>query len=247
MMSPSMTSLAQRQSATVVLPTYNEALNLESLVTELLARPVVAGVVVVDDNSPDGTGQIADRLTLRHRGRVHVLHRQGPRGYSPAARDGMAHAASFGTEFIVQMDADGSHDPVHLEDMLLAAAHADLVIGSRYVRGGSVVNWSWQRRWLSRFANAYVRRVLHLKIRDCTSGFRVWRRVLLERLIGRQRAWSEGYAFLVEMVFLAEREHARMAEIPIAFVERQLGLSKMSWRIIAESAVVPWMLVRHEP
>jgi len=145
------------------------------------------------------------------------------------------------------MDADGSHDPAHITEMLRAAGHADLVIGSRYVRGGTVVNWPLRRRLLSRFANAYVRGILGLSVRDCTSGFRWWRTSLLERLIARPHLWSDGYAFLVEMLVLAERERARVIEVPIAFIERQQGLSKMSWRIIAESAVVPWRLRRTKP
>jgi dolichol-phosphate mannosyltransferase len=231
-------------SAAVVLPTYNESLNLEPLVARLLACDEVASVVIVDDDSPDGTGAIADRLAARYRGRVHAVHRTGPRGYSPATREGMALALELGADFVVQMDADGSHDPSQIPEMRASAAHADLVIGSRYVRGGSVVNWPLRRRLLSMFANAYVRGVLHLPARDCTSGFRWWRRPLLERLVAQPRRWSDGYAFLVEMLFLAARERARIVEIPIAFVERTQGRSKMSWRIMAESGVVPWRLAR---
>jgi dolichol-phosphate mannosyltransferase len=234
-------------SATIVLPTYNESPNLERLVDRLVALDSVAGVVIVDDDSPDGTGAIADALAARHRGVVHAVHREGPRGYSLASRKGIAHAIGLGTDFIVQMDADGSHDPAHITEMLRAAGHADLVIGSRYVRGGTVVNWPLRRRLLSRFANAYVRGILGLSVRDCTSGFRWWRTSLLERLIARPHLWSDGYAFLVEMLVLAERERARVIEVPIAFIERQQGLSKMSWRIIAESAVVPWRLRRTKP
>lgn len=231
-------------SATVVVPTYNESLTLERLVPQLMTCSAVAGVVIVDDQSPDGTGAVADRLAVRYPGRVHVVHRRGVRGYSPASREGMAVALDLGTDFIIQMDADGSHAPEHIPQLLHGMMQADVAIGSRYVPGGRVVNWPLRRRWLSRLANAYVRNVLRLRTRDCTSGFRSWRRPLLQRLVTRPRAWSEGYAFLVEMVCLAHREHARIAEVPIVFVERQLGVSKMSWRVIAESAVVPWALAR---
>jgi dolichol-phosphate mannosyltransferase len=230
--------------ATIVLPTYNESLNLERLVSELFACENVGNVVIVDDDSPDGTGAIADTLPARHAGRVFVLHRRGTRGYSAATREGMAIAINLGADCIVQMDADGSHNPIHLHDMLRAMEQADLVIGSRYVHGGRVVNWPLRRRCLSRFANAYVRRIVHLRTDDCTSGFRAWRPSLLQGLLARRRAWSDGYAFLVEMLVLAEREHARIVEVPIAFIERQEGRSKMSWRIIAESAIVPWALAR---
>jgi dolichol-phosphate mannosyltransferase len=230
--------------ATVVLPTYNESLNLERLVTQLMACDTVASAVIVDDDSPDGTGAIADALEAQYRDRVYALHRYTRRGYSAASRHGMARAMDLGSDVIVQMDADRSHDPVHLADMFRALESADLVIGSRYVRGGTVVNWSRRRRWLSRYANVYVRRVGELATRDCTSGFRAWRRSLLANLLAQRTPWSEGYAFLVEMLFLAERAHARIVEVPIAFTERQGGRSKMSWKIIAESAIVPWTLDR---
>ena len=231
-------------TAAIVIPTYNESLNLERLVTQLMSYEIVTGVVIVDDASPDGTAIIADSLAVRHGGRVSVIHRHGTRGYSPASRDGMRFALGLRADFIVQMDADGSHNPIHLAEMFRAMDRADLVIGSRYVPGGAVVNWPLRRRWLSRFANAYVRRVLRLETSDCTSGFRSWRRSLLERLLRQRRAWSAGYAFLVEMLFLARLENASIVEVPITFIERQHGHSKMSWRVILESALVPWTLVR---
>lgn len=231
-------------TATVVLPTYNESRNLESLVTQLMACDSVARAVIVDDDSPDGTGAIADALEAQYRDRVYALHRYSTRGYSAASRYGMACALDLGTDVIVQMDADRSHNPAHLADMFRALENADLVIGSRYVRGGTIENWSLTRRWLSRSANVYVRRVVDLSTRDCTSGFRAWRSSLLAKLLAQRKLWSDGYAFLVEMVFLAERAHARIAEVPIAFTERQEGRSKMSWKIIAESAIVPWTLDR---
>jgi dolichol-phosphate mannosyltransferase len=228
--------------STVVLPTYNESLNLQRLVTQLMGCDRVSSVVVVDDDSPDGTGAIADALEAQYPDRVYTVHRHSKRGYGAASRHGMARAMDLGTDVIVQMDADGSHDPAHLADMFRALEGADLVIGSRYVVGGTVVNWPLRRRWLSRYANVYVRRVVDLSMNDCTSGFRVWRRSLVANLLAQRKPWSEGYAFLVEMVFLAERAHARIVEVPIAFTERQEGHSKMSWKIIAESVVVPWTL-----
>src|SRR5262245_26804445 len=178
---------AIRMRASVVVPTYNEASNLEHLVTQLASHDSVANVIVVDDASPDGTGAIADALAARYPGRVRAVHRRGRRGYSPATRDGIAVASGLPPDAIVQMDADGSHDPAHLSDMLRALESSDLVIGSRYVRGGTVVNWPLRRRWLSRFANGYVRSVLSLGTHDSTSGFRAWRRPLLERLMARPR------------------------------------------------------------
>jgi len=228
--------------AVIVLPTYNESPNLAPLVERILRYDAVAAIVIVDDDSPDGTGTIADALETQHRSRVRVVHRRGRRGYGPASREGFGIAMQLSTDVIVQMDADGSHDPVHIPDMLAAAERAGLVIGSRYVAGGKVVNWPLRRRLLSRFANAYVQRVLHLPTRDCTSGFRVWRRSLLERLMTLPRDWSDGYAFLVQMLFLAVRERSAIVEIPIVFIERHHGRSKMSLRIMAESGVVPWRL-----
>jgi dolichol-phosphate mannosyltransferase len=227
----------------IVLATYNERPNIERLVTRLADLDGVVRIIVADDQSPDGTGAIADDLARRFPGRVHVLHRSGPRGYGMACREAMALALESAVDFIVQMDADGSHDPSFIQDMVAAGEGADVTIGSRYVAGGSVINWPWRRHVLSRFANVYVRALLALPARDCTSGFRCWRPSALAAAL-RYRSRSNGYAFLVEMLWAAVSAGASVAEVPIAFVEREHGVSKMSHRVIAESAIVPWRLRR---
>jgi dolichol-phosphate mannosyltransferase len=226
-----------------VLPTYNERANIERLVTRLARNDDIARIIVADDQSPDGTGAIADTLAGRFAGRLHVLHRSGTRGYGMACREAMGLALQAGVDLIFQMDADGSHDPSFIPTMVAAAEEADLTIGSRYVPGGSVINWPWRRRALSRFANFYVRALLGLPARDCTSGFRCWRPSALAAAL-RYRSRSDGYAFLVEMLWAAVSAGASVAEVPIAFVEREHGVSKMSHRVIAESAIVPWRLRR---
>lgn len=230
-------------SVFVVLPTYNERSNIERMLTRLAALDAVTGIVVADDQSPDGTGAAADALAAQYPGRIHVLHRSGPRGYGQATRDGMELAISRGADLVLQMDADGSHDPQFIPAMIATTADADVSIGSRYVPGGSVVNWPLRRRLLSRFANFYVRTILGLPARDCTSGFRCWRAGVLAPAL-QQRTRSNGYAFLVEMLWGAVRGGARVAEVPIAFIEREHGVSKMSRRVIAESVVIPWRLRR---
>jgi dolichol-phosphate mannosyltransferase len=235
--------MSARRRLLIVLPTYNERANIERLVTHLVEVDGVTRIIIADDESPDGTGTIADDLARRLPGRIHVLHRTGARGYGMACREAMALALQSGADFIVQMDADGSHDPSFIPEMVAAAAGADVTIGSRYVPGGTVVNWPWRRRVLSRFANFYVRALLALPTRDCTSGFRCWRPGALAAAL-RYRTRSNGYAFLVEMLWAAVSAGASVAEVPIAFVEREHGVSKMSRRVIAESAIVPWRLRR---
>jgi dolichol-phosphate mannosyltransferase len=225
----------------VIIPTYNERANLPAIVAQLLAMASLR-ILVVDDGSPDGTGTIADALAGASDGRVSVIHRSGPRGLGRSYVDGMRHAIGSDATHICQMDADLSHDPADVPRLLQASAAADLVIGSRYVPGGSLENWARHRVVLSVTANWYVRAITHLPVHDCTSGFRCWRRELLERLpLGRIR--SDGYAFQVEMAWEAYRAGGRITEEPITFVERQEGSSKLSGRIIAESIVLPWRLV----
>jgi dolichol-phosphate mannosyltransferase len=228
-------------NAMVVIPTYNERENVPPLVDALLRHDGVR-VLVVDDQSPDGTGAVADEAARRHAGRVGVIHRTSKRGFGRSYVDGIKRAMAEGADLICQMDADFSHDPARLPDLLAAAEHADLVIGSRYVPGGTVVNWPRRRRLLSRFANMYVRAVTHVKAHDCTSGYRCWRRDALASL-PLDRFVSDGYSFLVEMLFVASRQGRRIAEVPIAYVERREGQSKMSRAIILESAITPWRLV----
>ena len=222
------------------MPTYNERANIAVLVPALLAIDGLR-VIVADDGSPDGTGAEADRLAETSEGRVRVLHRSGQRGYGRSHLDGMRLALDTDATHICQMDADLSHDPADLRRMLAAAPDADLVIGSRYVEGGRVKNWPRRRRMLSAFANRYVRTITGLSMRDCTSGFRCWNRTLLSALDLRD-VTSDGYAFLVELAWKAERHGSRVVEVPITFVERREGASKLSWRVIAESIVLPWRL-----
>ena len=226
----------------IVTPTYNERDNLPVLAEGVLKHDG-ARMLVVDDGSPDGTGAVADALAARHPGRVEVMHRTGPRGLGRSYVDGLLHAIREGrAEFICQMDADLSHNPEYLPDLIRAAATHDLVIGSRYLRGVSVVNWPLHRIFLSAFANRYVRAVTRVSATDCTSGFRCWRREALERL-PLDSMVSNGYSFIVEMLFEASPRGCRIGEVPIIFVERKQGHSKVSGRVLAESLVVPWRLL----
>ena len=225
----------------VVVPTYNERDNLPVLVGRLLLQPEVR-VLVVDDASPDGTGAVADRVARDSGGRVEVMHRTGPRGLGLSYVDGLRRALDMSASHICQMDADLSHDPADVPRLVAAAREADLVIGSRYVPGGRVENWPVHRLVLSALANRYVRAITRLTPRDITSGFRCWRREALARMPFARIA-SNGYAFLVELTWEAHRAGCRIAEVPITFVERREGASKMSSGVIAESALLPWRLV----
>jgi dolichol-phosphate mannosyltransferase len=225
----------------VVLPTYNERPNLETVAAGILAHPFTR-LLVVDDGSPDGTGELADALAARSNGRVDVLHRTGPRGLGLAYIDGLKRALSTGADAIGQMDADLSHDPKYLPDLVGALDHADLVIGSRYLNGVSVVNWPLRRIMLSTFANRYIRAITGLSPNDCTSGFRVWRREALAKL-SIETARASGYAFLTEMLYKAARVGCRIGEVPIVFVERRAGASKVSSTVLLESLVTPWRLI----
>jgi dolichol-phosphate mannosyltransferase len=224
----------------VIVPTYNERANLVPLLERLLAIPDLR-VLIVDDASPDGTGQIADAYAAANRARVQVLHRTGKRGLGLSYIDGIYVALRTDATHICQMDADLSHNPEDVPRLLHAAEQADFVIGSRYVAGGRIENWPLHRRMLSAFANRYIRAITRLAIRDCTSGFRCWRREALERLpLASIR--SDGYAFIVELAWEASRAGLRCAEVPITFVERREGASKLSSGVIMESAIVPWRL-----
>ena len=225
----------------VIVPTFNERDNIGVLVPRLLAIDGVS-VLIVDDGSPDGTGRVADGLAAGSAGRLAVIHRTGARGLGRSYVEGMQAALRSGARYVCQMDADLSHDPADLVRLIEAGASADLVIGSRYVPGGTLHNWPLRRVWLSAFANRYVRAVTGLRILDCTSGFRCWRRDLLARLPLAAIA-SDGYAFQVEMAYEAMRAGATIVEAPIGFVERRQGSSKMSWNVITESIWMPWRLV----
>ena len=224
----------------LIVPTYNERANLPPLAQALLAIPGLR-LLVVDDASPDGTGEVADTLAATSGGRITVLHRTGARGLGRSYVDGMRAALAAGATHVCQMDADFSHDPADVPRLLAAAANAELVVGSRYVAGGELRNWPVHRRLLSAFANWYVRAVTGMPVRDCTSGFRCWRRELLVRM-PLDAIVSDGYAFQVEMVWEARRAGGRIEELPITFVERRQGASKLSGGVIAESVTLPWRL-----
>jgi len=226
----------------VVTPTYNERENLPTLVRGVLAHEGYR-ILVVDDGSPDGTGKVADDLAAASGGRVSVLHRTGPRGLGRSYVDGLRLAiAQADVDLVCQMDADLSHDPSYLPALAAAAGEYDLVIGSRYLNGVSVVNWPLHRIFLSAFANRYVRAVTSLTPRDCTSGYRCWRREALARM-PLDRMVSDGYAFLVEMLFEAQRRGCRIGEVPIIFIERRQGQSKVSPTVLIESLITPWRLL----
>jgi dolichol-phosphate mannosyltransferase len=224
----------------VVIPTYNERENLAPLVRQILEHEGCQ-VMVVDDQSPDGTGAIADDLAREFPGRVEVVHRVGKRGLGRSYVEGFGLALQRDVDLVCQMDADFSHDPKYLPSLIAATADHELVVGSRYLNGISVVNWPLQRLILSTFANRYIRAVTGLDVRDCTGGFRCWRREALGR-IPLSRIVSDGYSFMVEMLFEAARLRCRIGEVPIVFVERRMGSSKLSGGVIAESLLMPWRL-----
>jgi dolichol-phosphate mannosyltransferase len=226
--------------AIVVVPTYNERENLPVLVEGLMRHENVR-VLVVDDQSPDGTGAVADGLTQQFPGRVDVLHRTTRRGFGRSCVDGIKQAVREPVDVVCQMDADLSHNPADLPPIIAASVDADVVIGSRYVAGGRIVNWPLRRRVLSRFANSYIRLVTRLTARDCTSGYRCWRRETLAAL-PFDHIFSDGYSFLIEMLFRAEQRGVRVAEVPITFVERLKGQSKLSMAVLVESVITPWRL-----
>ena len=225
----------------VVIPTYNERINLPVLVGGLMQHSSVRALVV-DDRSPDGTGTVADSLAREHAGRLEVVHRTGKKGFGRSYIEGLQKAIAEPVDVVCQMDADLSHDPKQLPDLVAATSRADLVIGSRYVSGGAILNWPLRRKILSRVANTYIRGVTRLSVRDCTSGYRCWRRTAIARL-PLDRFFSDGYSFLVEMLFVAARGGCKIAEVPITFVERREGESKVSRAVLMESAVTPWRLI----
>jgi dolichol-phosphate mannosyltransferase len=229
-----------RRTALVIVPTFNERENLPVLAAALMEYPEVS-MLVVDDRSPDGTGALADGLARDYPGRIQAMHRTERPGLGRSYIDGIRSVLDRPVDVICQMDSDLSHDPRHLRDLITASERADVVIGSRYVPGGAIVNWPLRRKLLSRFANAYIRLVTRLTPHDCTSGYRCWRREALASL-PLDRFGSNGYSFLVEMLVAASAGGLTFSEVPITFVERRQGESKLSQSVLVESAITPWRL-----
>jgi len=227
----------------IVIPTYNEAPNLQELMQRIVESDAAADVLVVDDNSPDGTAAAANAIFEQTPALAgsHVLVRSGRRGLGKAYRDGFRFALDRGYETMVQMDADLSHDPAALPVLIRAAQTSDVVIGSRYCPGGSLMNWPVHRRLLSRFAERYVQVITGIRVADATSGYRCWtRRALMA--IELDTMHSEGYSFQVELTWRAVRARLALIEVPIRFTDRRRGSSKLSRRVLVESAVMPWRL-----
>jgi len=229
------------ERALIAIPTYNEAANLPNLVPQVLAQDPRLEVLVVDDNSPDGTGRIAEELARKNDGRVHVLHREGKLGLGTAYITAFRWALEREYDYVFEMDADFSHDPVYLKDFLKAIESADVVLGSRYLEGKvAVVNWPMGRLMLSYCANIYARWITGLRIWDLTGGFKCFRRRVLET-IDLSQVRSNGYAFQIEMSVRAWRKGFRLRETPIVFVDRTEGHSKMNRAIVREAV---WMVPR---
>jgi len=224
----------------VVIPTYNEIENLPLIAPKVLEQDPRIELLIVDDSSPDGTGKLADDLA-RQSPRVHVLHREAKQGLGPAYRAGLRRALELGADFIVQMDADFSHPPETLPALLAAIEQQDVVLGSRYLNGITVVNWPIERILISWFGNWYARKVTGLPISDTTGGFRCIRRALLER-VGFERIRSNGYAFQIELNYRFMKHDARVKEIQFFFLDRTRGTSKLTLRIALEAFWIVWWL-----
>lgn len=231
---------AETSRCLVVIPTYNERENLSALVGEVLGRNEAMDVLVVDDNSPDGTGRIADGMAEEDP-RVRVIHRGGKLGLGSAYIEGFKYALKEGYDCIFEMDADFSHNPEYIDDFLEAAEESHVVIGSRYLHGVNVVNWPMLRLIISYCAGIYTRLITGLPIRDPTSGFKCFRREALEA-INLDRIYSDGYSFQIEMNYWCWRKGFRIQEVPIIFIDRNSGASKMNRRIIVEAIFIVWWL-----
>lgn len=226
--------------AVVVIPTYNERDNIVRLAGEILKQHPDLHILFVDDNSPDGTGALADELAAAE-GRIGVIHRAAKLGLGSAYREGFRAALEMGADYLIEMDADFSHDPAVLPVFLVTIRRCDLVIGSRYLNGVSVVNWPIRRLILSYFASVYTRFVTGLKIMDCTSGFKCFRRSVIEA-IDLDSVRSDGYSFQIEMNYRCREKGFSIVEVPIIFIDRHAGSSKMSKRIVREAVVMVWKL-----
>ncbi|MBL8045390.1 MAG: polyprenol monophosphomannose synthase [Anaerolineales bacterium] len=231
---------------TVIIPTYNEAENLRGLAEQLWALPLPLSLIVVDDASPDGTGQIADEIARQNPNRFSIIHRPGLMGLGTAYVAGFQQALASGAEAIVQMDADFSHSPSYLPEMVTQLAQYDVVVGSRYTPGGGTdKEWGLGRKMLSSWANFYARNILGLRTYDATAGFRAWRSETL-RGLGLDRIVSNGYVFQVELTYLTERLGYHTLEVPIYFEDRRIGRSKMSMKVKLEAAFRVWQVAwRH--
>jgi dolichol-phosphate mannosyltransferase len=220
--------------AIVIVPTYNERANLETLVQQIQQHANGLHILIVDDNSPDGTGALADALREKYGSGFLVLHRKQKEGLGPAYVDGVRHVLAKGFDVILQMDADLSHDPSYLPVFLDQIGSSDAVIGSRYLHGTSVVNWDFKRLLLSKLATKYIQLITGMPFSDATGGFNCWRRQTLEA-IGFDDVFSNGYLFQAELKYKAFRKNCKVTEIPIVFTERNLGRSKLDWHIIWEA------------
>lgn len=227
-------------TAMVVIPTYNERENIGRLIPEILRQCPGIEVLVVDDNSPDDTGLLVDGLAVAD-SRIHVLHRSGKLGLGSAYREGFRYALERGAEYIVEMDADFSHDPGALPVFFEKMRDYDVIIGSRYLNGVSVVNWPIRRLILSYCASVYTRIITGLDLHDCTSGFKCFRRSVLEA-IDLEKVRSDGYSFQIEMNYRCMEQGFRLGEAPIIFIDRHAGSSKMSKRIVREAIIMVWKL-----
>lgn len=235
------TAAASGMSVTVVVPTYNECENIVSLVAELLELSPPVQVMIVDDTSPDGTGEIADELARMHPARVHVLHRAGKDGLGRAYVAGFMRALELGTTHIAQMDADHSHQPHDLQTMLRVAGSTgtDLVLGSRYIGGGQTRGWPWHRKAISRAGGFYAGLILGVPVKDLTGGFKVWKRSTLQD-IELESIHSDGYSFQIETTYRALQRKHTFEQVPITFHDRVAGASKLSRRVVLEAAVMVW-------
>lgn len=226
----------------VIIPTYNEKENIQKLIPQILSLDEKINVLIVDDNSSDGTGDVANKLTVEFQDRVFVIHRNGKLGFASAYLEGFQLALKMGVDYIITMDADFSHNPQYLPRIIERFKDYDVVIGSRYLHGTvSVVNWPIKRLILSRLANFYAKIVTGLRVNDCTSGFVGYKREVLEK-IGIANILSDGYSFLIEMKYRAQKKGYKLVEMPIIFEERRLGQSKMSKKIMFEAIFVVFRL-----
>jgi dolichol-phosphate mannosyltransferase len=239
--SPTADAASKSGRIVVVVPTYNERANLPRLVPAILEHGAHYQLVIVDDSSPDGTGQLAEELAGRYPGRMQVVHRPKKLGIGPAYVAGFAAALRRDADIIVQMDADLSHDPADLPRLVAAATQHDLVLGSRYVPGGGTTGWPLPRRLLSRLGGIYARLILGVPVADLTGGFKVWRRPMLAALDFDQ-VRADGYGFQIETTYRALEQGGRVIELPIIFADRVAGASKLSRRIVIEAAIVVWRL-----